>query len=127
MISARSMVLSFCASVAALAALALSAQAMSPGSVARSAIDASFASNHVFQNTTSLNFASYTGSKAAAAVPFVGEAGTAEAPGAQGAILRVAAQSGVRDKSGSVRGRRDFAGAGRRLSIAPGKARSRQR
>lgn len=93
--SPRSMVLSVCASLAALAALALSAQAAPLTSASRSAIEVSSASNQGFQNTTSVKVGACTGCNAAAAVPFAGEIEAADAAGAQNAILRFAALSRI--------------------------------
>lgn len=95
MTSVRSMVLSVCASVAALAALALSAHAAPRSSALRSTIDVSSASNHGFQNTTSLKAGACTGCNVAAAVPFAGDIETADAAGAQNAMLRFAALSRI--------------------------------
>ncbi|HET9183278.1 MAG TPA: hypothetical protein VFP59_14165 [Candidatus Angelobacter sp.] len=69
MVSARSVVLSFCASVAALAALSLGAQQAWPSSEALSTVDISFASNHNFQNSTFLNFGGETKTADAAVEP----------------------------------------------------------
>lgn len=94
MSSARSMVLSVCASLAALAALALSAQAAPLNSASRCTIHVSSASNPGFQNTNSLKAGGCTGCNAAA-VPFAGETETADAAGAQNAMLRSAALSRI--------------------------------
>lgn len=95
MTSARPVGLSLYASVAARAALPPCAQAISPGSVMLPITGISFASNHGFLNTTSLQFGNCTGSNAAGAVSLASGMETADAAGAQNAMLRSAALSRI--------------------------------
>lgn len=94
MSSARSVVLSICASVAALAALALGAQAASPSSAAPSIIDIAFASDHGFQHPVSLKSATYTGLNEVSASVFADGVQMAAA-GEQAGMSRISLQSGV--------------------------------
>lgn len=93
MSSARSVVLSICASVAALAALALSAQAASPSSAAPSTIDVSFASDHGFQHPVSKS-ATYTGLNEISASVFADGVQMAAA-GEQAGMSRISLHSRV--------------------------------